>query len=47
MRSAETVLGVLSHWRAGCFGNGRVRFGGGPHGKGPDQTGTSPCGLPN
>jgi hypothetical protein len=27
-------------------GNSSSGFGGGPHGKGPEITGTSPCGLP-
>ena len=27
-------------------GNSSGGFGGGPHGKGPEITGTSPCGLP-
>ena len=25
------------HWKAGCFGNGHVRFGGRPRGKGPTR----------
>ena len=35
-----------SHRRAGCFGNGHVRFGGRPCGKGPASAGTSPHGQP-
>jgi hypothetical protein len=47
MRDAETVLGVLrSHWRARCWESQHGGFGGGLRGKGPESSGTSPCGLP-